>query len=142
MLGYSAAALHLRDQLAAADVQVDATHPLFVYLPCGVGGAPAGIAFGLRQLYGPHVHPVFVEPTQSPCFLVEMLAPGASVYDVGLNNRTEADGLAVPQASELAAQAMRPLLAGVCTVADDTLDRKSTRLNSSHSQQSRMPSSA
>ena len=121
MLGYSAAALHLRDQLATADVQVDATHPLFVYLPCGVGGAPAGIAFGLRQLYGPHVHPVFVEPTQSPCFLVEMLVPGASVYDVGLTNRTEADGLAVPQASELAAQAMRPLLAGVCTVADDTL---------------------
>lgn len=121
MLGYSAAALHLHDQLAGADVKVDATHPLFVYLPCGVGGAPAGIAFGLRQLYGPHVHPVFVEPTQSPCFLVEMLAPGATVYDVGLTNRTEADGLAVPQASALAAQAMRALLAGVCTVADDTL---------------------
>ena len=154
MLGYSAAALHLRDQLDAAGLRVDAAHPLFVYLPCGVGGAPAGIAFGLRQLYGPHVHPVFVEPTQSPCFLVEMLAPGASVYDVGLTNRTEADGLAVPQASELAAQAMRPLLAGVCTVADDTLfadlhrvreaegDRKSTRLNSSHTDISRMPSSA
>jgi len=121
MLGYSAAALHLRDQLDAAGLRVDAAHPLFVYLPCGVGGAPAGIAFGLRQLFGPHVHAFFAEPTQSPCFLVEMVAPGASVYDVGLNNRTEADGLAVPQASELAAQAMRPLLAGVYTVADDTL---------------------
>lgn len=121
MLGYSAAALHLQAQLEAAGLRVDAAHPLFVYLPCGVGGAPAGIAFGLRQLYGPHVHPIFAEPTQSPCFLVEMLAPGASVYDVGLTNRTEADGLAVPQASELAAQAMRPLLAGVYTVPDDTL---------------------
>jgi hypothetical protein len=50
-----------------------------------------------------------------------MLSPGASVYDIGLTNRTEADGLAVPQASELAAQAMRALLAGVYTVADDTL---------------------
>ncbi|MGN8554488.1 UNVERIFIED_CONTAM: hypothetical protein OHV15_18070, partial [Microbacterium sp. SLM126] len=30
-------------------------------------------------------------------------------------------GLAVPQASELAAQAMRPMLGGVYTVADDTL---------------------
>ncbi|RZT36786.1 D-serine ammonia-lyase [Cupriavidus agavae] len=121
MLGYSAAALHLRDQIEAAGLRVDAAHPLFVYLPCGVGGAPAGIAFGLRQLYGPHVYPFFAEPTQSPCFLVEMLAPGASVYDIGLTNRTEADGLAVPQASELAAQAMRPLLGGVFTVADDTL---------------------
>ncbi len=121
MLGYSAAALHLRDQFDAAGVRVDAAHPLFVYLPCGVGGAPAGIAFGLRQLYGPHVHAFFAEPTQSPCFLVEMLSPGASVYDIGLTNRTEADGLAVPQASELAAQAMRPILDGVFTVADDTL---------------------
>lgn len=121
MLGYSAAALHLRDQLDAAGIRVDATHPLFVYLPCGVGGAPAGIAFGLRQLYGPHVHAFFAEPTQSPCFLVEMLSPGATVYDFGLTNRTEADGLAVPQASELAAQAMRPMLGGVYTVADETL---------------------
>jgi D-serine dehydratase len=51
MLGYSAAALHLRStgrRRRAAMRQ----HPLFVYLPCGVGGAPAGIAFGLRQLYG------------------------------------------------------------------------------------------
>jgi len=121
MLGYSAAAPHLKDQLDAAGVRVDAAHPLFVYLPCGVGGAPAGIAFGLRQLYGPHVHPFFAEPTQSPCFLVEMLSHGASVYDFGLTNRTEADGLAVPQASELAAEAMRPLLSGVYTVQDDTL---------------------
>ncbi len=121
LLGYSAAALHLHDQLEAAGLRVDADHPLFVYLPCGVGGAPAGIAFGLWQLYGPHVHACFVEPTQSPCFLVEMLAPGASVYDVGLTNRTEADGLAVPRASELAAEAMGPLLAGVCTVPDERL---------------------
>lgn len=121
MLGYSAAALHLQSQFDAAGVRVDAAHPLFVYLPCGVGGAPAGIAFGLRQLYGPHVHAFFAEPTQSPCFLVEMLSHGASVYDFGLTNRTEADGLAVPQASELAAEAMRALLGGVYTVADDTL---------------------
>jgi D-serine dehydratase len=121
MLGYSAAALHLQRQLAAAGVRVDTEHPLFVYLPCGVGGAPAGIAFGLRQLYGPHVHALFAEPTQSPCFLIEMLAPGSTVYDFGLTNRTEADGLAVAQASELAAEAMRPLVGGVYTVADDTL---------------------
>ena len=124
LLGYSAAALHLQQQLAEQGIAVDADHPLIVYLPGGVGGAPAGVAFGLRQLLGPHVHCFFAEPVQSPCFLVQMLAgPGEhpSVYDWGLTNRTEADGLAVPRASLLAAGLMQPLLSGVFTVADDTL---------------------
>src|SRR3989344_5018155 len=128
LLGYRAAALRLQKQLAEQGVAVDAEHPLIVYLPCGVGGAPAGITFGLRQLLGPHVFCFFAEPVQSPCFMVQMLAdttPGMddhpSVYDWGLTNRTEADGLAVPRASLLAAELMQPLLSGVFTVADDTL---------------------
>ena len=124
LLGYSAAALHLQAQLAGQGIAVDAHHPLIVYLPCGVGGAPAGITFGLRQLLGPHVHCFFAEPVQSPCFLVQMLGGAGthpSVYDWGLTNRTEADGLAVPRASLLAAQLMVPLLSGVYTVTDDRL---------------------
>ncbi|WPB56432.1 D-serine ammonia-lyase [Xylophilus sp. GOD-11R] len=133
LLGYSAAAPHLARQLAAAGRTVDATHPLFVYLPCGVGGAPGGIAFGLAQIYGPHVHCFFAEPTRSPCFLVEMLAgtpllshlgEHPSVYDVGQDNRTEADGLAVPRASEMAAAVVRPFIGGVYTVEDETLFRQ------------------
>jgi len=123
-MGYSAAALHLHEQLQAQGVAVDATHPLIVYLPCGVGGAPAGIAWGLHQLFGAHVHCFFAEPVQSPCFLVNMLAPDGtspSVYDFGLTNQTEADGLAVPRASPLAASVMRTVLAGVFTVEDQTL---------------------
>lgn len=123
-VGYSAAALHLRDQLRAQGVVVDAAHPLLVYIPCGVGGAPSGIAWGLHQVLGEHVHCFFAEPVQSPCFLVQMLAPlgsHPSVYDFGLTNQTQADGLAIPRASLLAAQAMRPLLAGVFTVEDLTL---------------------
>ncbi|MEI8159418.1 MAG: D-serine ammonia-lyase, partial [Burkholderiales bacterium] len=117
-MGYSAAALHLRDQLQSQSMTVDAQHPLIVYLPCGVGGAPAGIAWGLHQLFGEHVHCFFAEPVQSPCFLVQMLSSvgsSQSVYDFGLTNQTEADGLAVPRASQLAADVMRPLLAGVFT---------------------------
>ena len=79
-------------------------------------------------MLGPHAHCFFVEPTASPCFLLGLLAeagtrPLPSVHDAGLDNRTEADGLQVPRASELAVAAMRPLLAGVCTVDDATLLR-------------------
>ena len=122
--GYSAAALHRRDQLHAQGVVVEAAHPLLVYIPCGVGGAPSGIAWGLHQLFGEHVYCFFAEPVQSPCLLVQMLAePGShpSVYDFGLTNQTQADGLAIPRASLLAAQAMHKVLAGIFTVQDDTM---------------------
>ncbi len=122
--GYAAAARGLARQLAEAGRVVDAAHPLFVYIPCGVGGAPGGISHGLKALFGPNVHCFFAEPVASPCFLVQ-LASGAdspvSVYDIGLDNRTEADGLAVGQASELVASLMRPQLGGVFTVSDDEL---------------------
>ena len=123
-LGYSCAAFHLQTQLTEQGVVVDDAHPLLVYIPCGVGGAPAGIAWGLHQLLGRHVHCYFAEPTQSPCFLIQMLAPAGghpSVYDYGLSNRTEADGLAVPRASLLAASFMQTVLAGVFTVEDASL---------------------
>jgi D-serine dehydratase len=75
---------------------------------------------------------VFLPSPQSPCFMVEMLAGAAalpgleahpSVYELGLNNQTEADGLAAPRASELAADVVRGFLGGVFTVEDETLFR-------------------
>ncbi len=122
--GYAAAARELRAQLAARQIPVDAAHPLFVYLPCGVGGAPAGITYGLKRLFGDHVHCFFAEPTAFPCFMLRLMhpdRPGISVYDIGLGQPTQADGLAVARASELAAEAMRGLLSGAFTVTDDTL---------------------
>lgn len=123
-LGYAASAFYLREQLKDSGIVVDAEHPLFVYIPCGVGGAPGGIAWGLHQLFGEYVYCYFAEPTQSPCFLVQMLAgqgQNPSVYDYGLSNKTDADGLAVPRASLLAAKAMSNIVAGVYTASDQTL---------------------
>lgn len=122
--GYSAAAIDFAAQLRANSITVDAEHPLFVYLPCGVGGAPAGVAWGLRQVLGVHVHAIFMEPVQSPCVLLGMVAAEGQhpdVYALGLTNQTEADGLAVPQASELAVAAMRHVLAACATVSDARL---------------------
>lgn len=122
--GYAVAAAELHLQLAERGVVVDRKHPLFVYLPCGVGGAPGGITFGLKELFGPDVHCFFAEPAAAPSMLVQ-LASGSSesvpVSDFGLDGRTEADGLAVGRASMLVAPLMRARVAGIYTVTDNQL---------------------
>lgn len=124
--GYSAAARELEAQLEQISVRVDSNHPLFVYLPCGIGGAPGGLTFGLKAKFGDAMHCFFVEPVQSPCAIVHMMSGSenlVSVYDVGLSNRTEADGLAVPRMSAFVADTMKPMLSGVITVDDEDLFR-------------------
>ncbi len=120
-LGYAVAAKRLQTQFEQKGIVVDENHPLFVYIPCGVGGAPGGITFGLKQLFGDNVHVFFVETTPAPCMLLGMasgMQNKVCVQDFGLSGQTHADGLAVGRPSGFVGGVMTHLLSGEMTLQD------------------------
>ncbi len=120
-LGYAVAAERLAAQLADLDITVASEHPLIVYIPAGVGGAPGGVSYGLRRLYHDNVHCFFVEPAQCPSVLLGVATQRyeqVSVYDIGIAGKTDADGLACASPSSLVTRIMTNHMAGVFTVSE------------------------
>ena len=130
-LGYTVGGYRMKQQLAREGIQVDAEHPLFVYLPCGIGGSPSGITFGLKHAFGDHVHCFFAEPTKMPSMIAGLESQKfdqIGVEELNLGGLTVADGLAVPRTSALVAKLMNYYFSGGYTLQDDSFRSLLTQL--------------
>lgn len=123
-LGYATSALRVKKQFDELGITIDKDHPIFVYSPAGVGGSSGGTAFGMKAVFGEAAHVFLIQPTHCPSIPLGMITGlnnDVSVQDIGLDGKTEADGLACPSPSVFSGDYMKPMLDGIFTVDDAAL---------------------
>lgn len=111
-------------ELAESDIVRKSKGPVFVYLPCGVGNAPSGIAAGLKALLGSRVHIFLAEPVEVPSVLAGLSSgkyDAVSVYDYGRSGTTVADGLACARMAGSRAEVLEACVSGIYTIEDDKM---------------------
>lgn len=111
-------------EIAESEAVKASDAPIFVYLPCGVGNAPSGIAAGLKALLGSRVHIFLAEPVEVPSVLAGLSSgryDAVSVYDCGRTGETVADGLACARMAGSRAEALEACISGIYTVEDDKM---------------------
>lgn len=140
-VGPTVAGLRMKEQLERQGIRIGANQPLFVYIPTGVGGGPSGVLRGLVDAYQDeglhqHVHGILVQPKQCASVLARLSIPDkdntkpVDVYHLGLSNKSpRGDGMAVPQASELAFANLQVNAVGAMTVSDEDMLRNTARLH-------------
>lgn len=122
--GYAVSAIRLKKQLDDLGYKFSENKKLKIYIPCGIGGAPGGITFGIKLVFGDSAQCYFGEPTHAPCMLLGLAAgknDEISVYDIGIDGKTEADGLAVARPSKFVGKTIKNLISGCYTVEDDSM---------------------
>ena len=120
-LGYAASARHLAAQLADAGRRVDATHPLFVHLPCGSAAHRAASRMASRHCSASTCIASLPNPSRRRACWSSW--PPAREARVRLRRgpTTGPRPTAVAQASHLVSPLMASLLSGVFTVSDAQL---------------------
>lgn len=123
-LGYATAAIRVKKQFEKRGVKINREHPVFVYSPAGVGGSSGGTLFGMKAVFGDACRIFLVQPTHCPSIPLGMITGlnnDVSVMDIGIDGKTEADGLACPSPSTFSGDYMKPMLDGEFTVRDGAL---------------------
>ena len=130
-LGYSTAAFYLEKQLEGLNLLDEVVPPIFVYLPCGVGGAPGGIAYGMKYIFGEKVFPLVVEPENAIAVSKALIDDSNREFLFSSNSdkfnfasgdgRTVADGLAVRNPSPLVMESTGNLFAGGYILNDNEI---------------------